>query len=152
MGTWAENEETDAEFEARYLAAVKLGEESARTEPHAQAITFNSETRRFFLRLINGTGVEFEADHLDELRGADAVDLAAVEISPGGSGLGWRSLDVDISVPDLVMSLFGGTDFQRLMRRELNRQAGRVKSEARAQAARENGRKGGRPSKKAASH
>lgn len=151
MGTWAENEETDAEFEARYQAAVKLGEESARTEPHAQAIAFNPETRRFFLRLTSGTGVEFEADSLAELKGAATEDLAGVEVSPGGSGLGWRRLDVDISVPGLVLSLFGGTDFQRLMRRELNREAGRVKSEARAKAARENGRKGGRPPKKAAS-
>lgn len=148
MATWADNEET--EFEARYLAAVKLGEESVKTEPHAQAISFTPETRRFFLRLTNGTGVEFGADNLEELKGADAAELATVEISPSGSGLGWRCLDVDISVSGLVISLFGGTDFQRLMRRELNRQAGYVKSEARAKAARENGRKGGRPPKKVA--
>ena len=77
------------------------------------------------------------------LRGARKADLAAVEVTPAGAGLYWESLDVDLSVPGLVVGAFGTRHWMR----EMARRGGAATSAAKVQAARENGRKGGRPAK-----
>ena len=63
-----------------------------------------------------------------------------------GGGLRWNSLDVDVSVPGLLLSALGVDE--RL--RHLASLAGRVSTDAKARAARANGRKGGRPPSRAA--
>ena len=60
----------------------------------------------------------------------------------GGSGLHWKTLDVDLSVPDLLAGLFGTKAY-------MARRAGQARSPAMATAARANGANGGRPRKSA---
>lgn len=59
-----------------------------------------------------------------------------------GYGLHWDALDTDLSVPGLLVGLFGTKSF-------MARHAGRATSPAKAGAARANGAKGGGPRKAA---
>jgi len=70
--------------------------------------------------------------------------LARVTVSPGGGALHWRALNVDLSVPGLLLASVGRADRTR----ELARLAGLAKSTAKSAAARANGAKGGRPRKR----
>lgn len=73
-------------------------------------------------------------------------DLAQVTLSPSGDGLHWDALDVQLSVPGLLLDALGAGSLAQ----ELARRGGRSTSEAKADAARRNGAKGGRP--RAAAH
>jgi len=95
------------------------------------------------MELSNGYLYGFPATSIPELAKASAKQLAAVEVSPGGSGLHWEELDADLSVTGLLMSALG----RKEKLTELARIAGRTKSPAKAVASRVNGAKGGRPRK-----
>ena len=75
------------------------------------------------------------------LKGVAPDDIRAVEVLGRGGGLHWERLDLDLSVPALVSSVFPGREWMA----ELGRVGGRRSSAAKAAAARKNGRKGGRP-------
>lgn len=95
------------------------------------------------VELTNGFVFGFPVKAIPPLVAAKPDELAAVQVSPGGSGLRWAALDIDVSVPGLLLSSIGRTEKAR----ELARLAGRVTSPAKAAAARANGAKGGRPLK-----
>jgi len=95
------------------------------------------------MELTSGYVFGFPAKSVPALANASAAQLAAVELSPGGSGLHWEELDADLSVPGLLLSSVGRSE--KLS--ELARLAGKSKSRAKAAAARANGAKGGRPKK-----
>jgi hypothetical protein len=78
---------------------------------------------------------------LSGLKEARPKNLRAVEVLGRGSGLHWEGLDLDLSVPGLLSSLFSGPEWLAV----LGRIGGRNSSAAKAAAARRNGRKGGRP-------
>lgn len=59
-----------------------------------------------------------------------------------GIGLHWETLDVDLSVPDLLAGPFGA-------KAHMAQHAGQARSAAKAAAARANGSRGGRPRKSA---
>lgn len=109
----------------------------------ATTAAYDAVSGRVVVELTNGYLFGFPSTSIPALAHATPVELAAVEISPGGSGLHWEALDVDLSVPGLLLSTLGPAD----QRRELARLAGRATSAAKAKAARANGAKGGRPRK-----
>jgi len=79
------------------------------------------------------------------LSDASSEDLARLLLSPSGDGLHWEVLDVQLSVPGLLVDALGaGT-----LARELARRGGQSTSGAKVEAARRNGAKGGRPVSKA---
>jgi hypothetical protein len=78
---------------------------------------------------------------IPSLKGVRSKDLRIVEVLGRGGGLHWERLDLDLSVPGLVSSVFPGTAWLA----ELGRHGGRRTSAAKKLAARRNGRKGGRP-------
>ena len=94
------------------------------------------------LTLRNGITVRFPRAHIHELADADANDLGKVEIQPGGDGISFRKLDVDISVAGLLADELGPLFAKALGRRARGRSTAK-----KAAASRENGRKGGRPTK-----
>jgi len=93
------------------------------------------------MRLTNGAAITLPLELIPNLRRASPQDIRAVEILGQGGGLHWESLDLDISDPGLLSSVFAGPEWLA----ELGRIGGRKSSAAKAAAARRNGRKGGRP-------
>jgi hypothetical protein len=77
---------------------------------------------------------------IEGLAKADDAARGNVMIEAGGDGLRWPALDLDMTVPGLVVGLLGTQKY-------MARLAGRAKSKAKAVAARQNGKKGGRPRK-----
>lgn len=119
---------------ARESAARKLG-------LRAEAAYYDAAEERIVMTLTNGYLFGFPVRIIPALARATPRQLATVQVSPAGSGLHWADLDVDLSVPGLLLSPMSPA--QRA--RELARIAGQATSPAKAAAARENGTKGGRP-------
>lgn len=110
---------TEAELLAQIAEADARTAEEDRTEPRARAATFDPATRRVRIELKNGCVFEFPADLGQGLRGASADDLAHIEVFPGGIGLRWDSLDVDLSVTGLVSGVFGTRAWMRQLESEM---------------------------------
>jgi hypothetical protein len=125
---------TDAEI----AAARARGRAAAAQEPRAARARYDAGSDRVVVDLSNGCTFAFPARLAQGLESATADALAAVEVLPGGYGLHWEALDVDLSLPGLMTGLFG-------TRAHMARLAGRATSPAKAAAARANGAKGGRP-------
>ena len=132
---------TGEEILAQLPAARERGRIAAETEPRARSARYQKSTGRVVVELSNGCIFAFPAQLGEGLRGASAAELAAVEVLPGGAGIHWEALDVDLSVPGLVAGIFGSKRWMA----ELGRAGGSATSAAKAAAARANGRKGGRP-------
>lgn len=135
------DEEIIAEIEE--LQAREAAEPSQ--ELRALSARYDKSSGRMVVELSNGCAFAFPAHQGQGLAGASAEDLAAVEITPSGTGLHWEKLDADLRVEALMRGVFGTKRWMA----ELARAAGSVTSEAKAAAARANGRKGGRPRKMA---
>jgi hypothetical protein len=97
------------------------------------------------LTLRSGIAIRIPRLQIRELAEAQPKDLAKVDIQPGGDGVSFRKLDVDISVPGLLADELGA-----LFSRAMGRRARGRTTPKKAAASRENGRKGGRPKKPAA--
>lgn len=97
------------------------------------------------LTLRKGVTVRLPRRQIRELANATPAEVAKIEIQPGGDGISFRKINVDIYVPGLLADELGPL-FARAMGR---RSRGRT-SEKKAASSRENGRKGGRPKKSAA--
>jgi hypothetical protein len=129
---------TDAQIDA----ALERGEVARLYEPHGTAARYDRLLDRITVELTNGCTFAFPPRLAQGLENATEDQLAQVELLGAGSGLHWEALDVDLSIPDLLVGLFGTKAF-------MARHAGRATSPAKAAAARANGAKGGRPPKAA---
>ena len=110
-------------------------------EPRAGRVAYLARERALRIELTNGAAITLPVKLIPSLRRAAARDVRAVEILGRGCGLHWESLDLDLSVPGLLSSVFAGPEWLA----ELGRIGGSRSSAAKAAAARRNGRKGGRP-------
>jgi hypothetical protein len=128
---------TDAQIDA----AFERGRAARLQEPRAEGVRYDAPSERVIVELTNGCTFAFPPHLAQGLEAATKAQLSEVKILGAGSGLHWESLDVDLSVPDLLAGLFG-------TRAHLARQAGQATSVAKA-AARANGARGGRPRKSA---
>ena len=127
-------EPTDAQINS----ALDRGRTARREEPRATAARYDRRRGRIVVELMSGCTFAFPPGLAEGLQAASADLLAQVEILGAGSGLHWESLDVDLSVPGLLVGLFGTKAF-------MARRAGQATSAAKTAAARRNGAKGGRP-------
>jgi len=129
------------ELRANFAKASRAGRRAARAEPHAAAATYRARDEALHIRLTNGATFTVPVKLVPALKGASLRDIRGVEVLGRGGGLHWESLDLDVSVPALVSSVFEGPTWLA----ELGRIGGRRSSAAKSAAARKNGRKGGRP-------
>jgi hypothetical protein len=111
------------------------------SEPRACGARYDDDLDRIVVELTNGCQFVFPPALVQGLAGALPEALAKVEITPAGGGLHWEQLDVDLSVPNLALGVFG----TRAWMRALASRGGSSRSPAKARASRANGRKGGRP-------
>ena len=134
-----------AAVDDRYLEATQVG--SARKEKGdlARTACFDAGSKRLKIELRSGIGLSIPVAKVQGLADAPADIVSTVRVDGGGYSLHWPTLDLDLSVPDLVAGCFGS----RAWMSALGKQGGAVTSEAKRRAARENGKKGGRPSKSA---
>ena len=128
--------------EAQIDVAAERGRIARRNEPRAASARYDHGLDRVIVNLTNGCTFSFPPRLAQGLESATAEQLAAVEVLGAGYGLHWEALDVDLSIPGLLVGLFG-------TRAYMARHAGQATSPAKAAAARANGAKGGRPRKSA---
>lgn len=125
------------ELRENYAKASRAG----RTEPRAAKAVYRARDRALQIELTNGALLRIPIKLIPSLKGIATRDVRAVEVLGRGGGLHWEKLNLDLSVPALVASVFEGPAWMA----ELGRMGGRRSTEAKVAAARRNGRKGGRP-------
>jgi hypothetical protein len=129
------------ELRANFAKTSRAGRQAAKTEPRAASATYRARDEALYVVLTNGAKFIIPVKLIPELQKAPVRDIRKVEVLGRGGGLHWETLDVDISVPGLIASVFEGP----MWLAELGRVGGQRSSAAKAAAARKNGRKGGRP-------
>jgi Protein of unknown function (DUF2442) len=129
------------ELRSNFARASRGGRQAAMMEPRAARATYRTRDNALLIELTNGAAITIPVKLIPGLKGATPGDVRAVEVLGRGGGLHWESLDLDLSVPALVSSVFAGPEWMA----ELGRIGGTRSSAAKAAAARKNGRKGGRP-------
>jgi Zn-dependent peptidase ImmA (M78 family) len=108
---------------------------------HVKAVSYDPETQRLVVELVNGSSFAVPVSNIQGLEGATSEQLSNVEVSPSGDGLRWDELDVDMDVVALQAGVFGTKSWMA----HLGEMGGRMSSPSKAMAARANGQKGGRP-------
>ena len=129
------------ELRTNFGRASRAGRRAAKTEPRAARATYHATDNALRIDLTNGAAITVPVKLIPALKGASPSDVRSVEVLGRGGGLHWEALDVDLSVPGLVSSVFAGPEWMA----ELGRVGGQRSSAAKAAAARRNGRTGGRP-------
>jgi hypothetical protein len=129
------------ELRANFARASRAGRRAGRAEPRAATATYRARDGSLHVVLTNGAAFVIPVKLIPALGRASPRELRSVQVPGRGGGLHWESLDLDLSVPALVSSVFEGPTWLA----ELGRVGGKRSSAAKAAAARRNGRKGGRP-------
>src|ERR1700741_4974508 len=129
------------ELRTNFARASRAGRQAAKTEPRAARAAYNAKDNTLRIELTNGAAITVPVKLIQALKGASPNDVRSVEVLGRGGGLHWEALDVDLSVPGLVSSVFAGPEWMA----ELGRVGGRRSSAAKEGAARRKSRKGGRP-------
>lgn len=110
----------------------------------ATAAFYDSINDLIVIETTRGIRLGFPRRVIAALGKASKEQLAKLTLSPSGGGLHWDALDVQLSIPGLLIDALG----PGAAARELARRGGTSTSNAKADAARRNGGKGGRPVKK----
>lgn len=132
---------SEADLRRQYQRGLVLEARDRSAGRRAATASYDQANRRVVLELSDGHVFAFPVATIPGLDGATDAQVAAVKATPGGYGLHWESLDVELSVPGLLTSTIG----RSWKLSELARVAGQSTSPAKAAAARSNGRRGGRP-------
>jgi len=131
----------DKELRANLGQASRAAHRAAKTKPRASSAAYDAKEHALRIELTNGAKIILPVRLIPSLKKVSSSNIRKVEVLGRGGGLHWENLDLDLSVPGLVSSVFPGTAWLA----ELGRVGGRRTSATKTLAARRNGRKGGRP-------
>ncbi|MBA3855113.1 MAG: DUF2442 domain-containing protein [Gemmatimonas sp.] len=141
-----DSEKPTPAFLAQLRAARRAEAEARAAGRRAISATYDRPTGRIVMELTNGSVFGFVARRIPAISDLTDAELACVTVSPGGSGLDWDDLDIQLSVAGIILDSLD----PKAARSELARIAGKSRSSAKAAASRANGKKGGRPRKRPA--
>jgi Protein of unknown function (DUF2442) len=107
-------------------AALKLPLEAAQaraaladgTEPRARSAHYDPRSGNVIIHLKDGSSFTVPHQLLQGLAGAEAQDLAAIEITPSGGGIHWETLDVHLRVPSLLQGVYGTKNWMEKLRQQ----------------------------------
>jgi len=114
--------------------------ESDKTEPRVVAARCDAE--RLVMEMRGGATVTIPTRLLPELANASDVQRSAVSIQESGAALEWDELDVQMTVPAVLILALGVFPMSG------DGRGGTAKAARSASALRANGRRGGRPRKR----
>jgi hypothetical protein len=134
---------SDADILAQIPAARAREAYAHKHGLRATSARYDRTAERVVLELTNGCLFGFPVRAIPALRTATAPQRAAVEVDASGGAVRWAALDIDLSVPGLLLSAVSPAERQQ----HLARMLGQSTSVQKAAAARKNGAKGGRPKK-----
>jgi len=127
-----------------FIAATERAQRQLRRTHAATAVHYDRRTGRVVIELGPGLALMLDPQQAEGLRGANASQLSAIEISPSGLGLHFPKLDADLYVPALLEGILGSKQW---MASQLGAAGGKRTSAAKKRASRANGKLGGRPRK-----
>ncbi len=87
--------------------AKKAGLLADKTEPRAVAVKYDRKSDRVVVDLRSGVSFMFPTSLAEGLSDASSDELAQVKVLADGFAIFWESIDVVLSVPDLLMGVFG---------------------------------------------
>ena len=135
---------SDAEVLRQVPEARRRAARLRQRVPHAETVRLDRGSRTIHLVLTNGTSLGIPIDLVPALRRASDRDLGQAVVGPGGVGVRWEGLGVDLTVESLARMALGAT----VLLRAAGAAGGAARTTAKARAARLNGLRGGRPRKK----
>lgn len=98
------NEGTLKEEIAKARVAAMIADAS---EPCAESAYYDPNSDRIVIKLRNKASFLFPPELVQGLEGSSLDDLIQVEVTPSGQGLHWEKLDVYLSIPSLMLGIFG---------------------------------------------
>ena len=134
---------SDADILAQIPGARAREAQARKQGLRATSARYDRTAERIVLELTNGCLFGFPARSIPALRATTAPQRAAVEIDAAGGAVRWPALDIDLSVPGLLLAAVSPAE----RRQHLASLLGKSTSVQKAAAARKNGAKGGRPPK-----
>lgn len=87
--------------------ARKAGQKADVFEPRAISAKYDARSKQLVINLRSGATFLLPIRLIEGLESAKSKDISAVEILGNGSALHWEALDIDLSVPHLLMGIFG---------------------------------------------
>jgi hypothetical protein len=134
--------------DAEYATALEEGRRAAETEFRAQAVSYLPERDAIEVITVRNGGFIIPRRLVGALQDASPSDLGTMEMWPDGSIIEIESLDIHVSVHDMIKAALPALVPRHIMASMFAAKGGAVKSMAKTQSSRENGRKGGRPATK----
>ncbi len=104
---------TDAEIDP----AIARAHSEIDEPPSAVAVRYIAGYDIYIVSLNDGTRMVLQRERLQGLQNATKQQLSNVEILGQGTGLHWRDLNVDLSIPALRKGLFGNKHWMKEMGR-----------------------------------
>jgi hypothetical protein len=114
----------DLAFREQFTQAQTAAKIANMSEPRAVSAMYDATNYLVVIHFKNGSIFSFPPAIAQGLTEASPEDLARVELTPSGDALHWENLDADLSIPDLLMGVFGSKKWMaKLQRQWLNQQA-----------------------------
>ncbi|MEM8829233.1 MAG: DUF2442 domain-containing protein [Cyanobacteria bacterium P01_G01_bin.19] len=134
---------TELEIEQQIEAAKQNKLEIDRTEPKAKRVSFDRKNKKLIICLENGCIFSCPINIIQGVCELESEIISTVTLTPNKKGLRWEEADIDLSIPGLLIGIFGTKSWMK----EIASKGGKSTSELKKAASRENGKKGGRPRK-----